>query len=73
MKHYFTVLLLLISFFGFSQTLKIPKDTMVVTNHTTTIKIYLFLIKQLRERNLFGVKKENLLRLYIIRIMNVVM
>ena len=38
MKHYFTVLLLLISFFGFSQTLKIPKDTMVVTNHTTTIK-----------------------------------
>jgi len=38
MKHFFIVLLFLISFVGFSQTLKIPKDTMVVTNHTATIK-----------------------------------
>ncbi|MFV9551303.1 S10 family peptidase [Algibacter sp. PT7-4] len=38
MKHNFTVFLLLISVIGFSQTLKIPTDTIVVTNHTTTIK-----------------------------------
>ena len=38
MKHYFTIFLFSLSLVGFSQTLKITKDTMVVTNHTTTIK-----------------------------------
>jgi len=38
MKHYFIILSLLVSLKGFSQTLKIHKDTIVVTNHTTTIK-----------------------------------
>lgn len=38
MKSHFFSVLFLSSFLGFSQTLKIPQDTMVVTNHTTTIK-----------------------------------
>lgn len=38
MKNYFSIALFLLSNFVFSQSLKIPIDTMVVTNHNTTIK-----------------------------------